>query len=111
MRHGRLYDGIIMPGQPTVIYSAASIQQAYLFKGLLEAQGIVARVVNDAIQIAGGDLPLGWTAAATVVVSDQDAPAARALAEAFDRQTALAPPHAELGEMAQQAQRDEWPVW
>src|SRR5688572_23151759 len=84
MRHGRLRDVIPMPGEPTVIYSAANSQQAHLIKGLLEQQGIHAWVVNDAIQIAGGDLPLGWTAAARVVVSDENAQAARQFAEEFD---------------------------
>jgi len=109
MRDGRLYDGMTMPGQPTVIYSAASIQQAYLLKGLLEEQGILARVVNDAIQIAGGDLPLGWTSAAKVVVSDQDASAARELAEEFDRQATLEPAEGEVSEMPP-SQWEEWPV-
>ena len=99
-----------MPGQPTVIYSAASIQQAYLLKGLLGQQGIAAHVVNDAIQIAGGDLPLGWTAAAKVVVGDQDAPAARQLAEEFDRQTACQPVDDDVCDMATDAQWDDWPV-
>jgi Putative prokaryotic signal transducing protein len=77
-----------MSSEPTVIYSAANTQQAHLLRGLLEQQGIAARVVNDAIQIAGGDLPIGWTAAAKVVVPEQDAVAARQLAEEFDRRTA-----------------------
>jgi hypothetical protein len=78
-----------MSTEPKVIYSAASIQQAYLLRGLLEEEGIRARVVNDAIQIAGGDLPLGWAAAARVVVPEHQAAQARAIAEDFDRQTAL----------------------
>ena len=70
-----------MPREPTVIYSAANTQQAYLLKGILEDQGIPAWVVNDTIQIAGGDLPLGWTAAARVVVGSDTAIAARQIAE------------------------------
>jgi hypothetical protein len=77
-----------MSGPPTVIYSAASTQQAYLLRGLLEDEGIAARVVNDAVQIAGGELPLGWTAAARVVVPAEDAAKARQFAEQFDRQAA-----------------------
>ena len=77
-----------MSSEPIVVYSAASTQQAHLLKGLLIEQGIAAWVVNDAIQIAGGDLPLGWAAAARVVVARQDAQRARQLAEEFDRQTA-----------------------
>jgi putative signal transducing protein len=98
-----------MSGQPTVIYSAASTQQAYLHQGLLEEQGIAARVVNDAIQLAGGDLPLGWAAAARVVVDQPDALRARQLAEEFDRQTAHEPtdddpPSGEIVEWT------DWPV-
>ena len=77
-----------MSGEPTVIYSAASTQQAYVLKGLLEDRGIATWVVNDAMQIAGGELPLGWTAAAKVVVGLDDAIEGRRLAEEFDRQTA-----------------------
>lgn len=80
-----------MSTEPTIVYSAASIQQAYLLKSLLADEGIVARVVNDAIQIAGGDLPLGWTAAARVVVGRTDAERARKLAEEFDARTAHEP--------------------
>jgi putative signal transducing protein len=87
-----------MSRQPTVIYSAASTQQAYLLKGLLEEEGITAWVINDAIQIAGGDLPLGWAAAPRVVVAQPDAPQARQLAEEFDRQTAHEPTADDFGE-------------
>src|SRR4051812_20224295 len=110
MRNGRLYDAVIMPGEPTVIYSADNVQQAYLLKGLLEEQGIFARVVNDAIQIASGDLPLGWTSAAKVVVPDQDAPAARRLAEEFDRQTAHEPLADDKCEASVTAPWESWPV-
>jgi uncharacterized paraquat-inducible protein A len=79
-----------MPGEPTVIYSAASTQQAWLLKNLLSECGITAWVVNDAIQLGGGELPIGWTAAARVVVSADDAADARRVAEAFDQQTAYA---------------------
>lgn len=96
-----------MAGEPTVIYSAATTQQAYLLKGLLEDRGITARVVNDAIQIAGGDLPLGWAAAARVVVGADEAVAARQLAEEFDRQTAHEPADDDLA--ADDA--DEWTDW
>jgi hypothetical protein len=76
-----------MPGEPKIIYSADNTQQAYLLRALLADEGIEARVVNDAIQIAGGDLPVGWTAAAKVVVRDDQAERARLIAEEFDLQT------------------------
>ena len=97
-----------MSTNPTVIYSAANTQQAYLLRSLLEDEGIQARVVNDSLQIAGGELPLGWTAAARVVVPEQDAPRARELAEHFDRQTA----HPLAGEETSSAPAAEpWPDW
>ena len=99
-----------MSSEPTVIYSAASAQQAYLLKGLLADQGIQARVVNDAIQIAGGDLPLGWTAAARVVVAERDALAARRLAEDFDRQTAHEPTAEDPPEPEIAVDWADWPV-
>jgi hypothetical protein len=80
-----------MSGQPTVIYHAANPQQAHLLKGLLEEQGIAAWVDNENIQIAGGELPLGWTAAARVVVGENDAAEARQIAEDFDATTAHEP--------------------
>jgi len=73
-----------MSRQPTIIYSADSTQQAYLLRSLLEYEGIQAWVVNDAIQIAGGELPIGWRGAAKVVVGDNDAASAREFAEEFD---------------------------
>lgn len=80
-----------MSSEPKVIYTAANAQEAYLLKGLLEDEGIMARVVNDAIQLAGGELPLGWTAAPQVVVKASDAVRAREIAEGFDRgESALA---------------------
>ena len=97
-----------MSGEPTVIYSAANTQQAYLLKGLLEDRGIAAWVVNDAMQIAGGELPLGWTAAAKVVVGLTDADEARQVAEDFDRRTAHP---LESDEFAIEAESKEWSDW
>jgi uncharacterized paraquat-inducible protein A len=108
-----------MTGEPTVIYSAASTQQAWLLKNLLAECGITAWVVNDAIQLAGGELPIGWTAAARVVVSADDAADARRMAEAFDRQTAHAPQDSTEAAAADasvvpgedDASDDQWPDW
>jgi putative signal transducing protein len=110
MRHGRLYDGLIMSRDPTVIYSAANTQQAHLLQGLLRQEGIAAWVVNDAIQFAGGELPLGWTAAARVVVAEDDSPKARRLAEAFDRQTAHEPTDDEPLDDAVANPWADWPL-
>jgi len=73
-----------MSFRPTVTYSAASSPQAHLLVGWLAERGIVARVTNDFTQAAGGDLPIGWTAAAKVVVDEADADSARSLAAEFD---------------------------
>ena len=97
-----------MSSEPTVIYSAANTQQAYLVKGLLEERGIAAWVINDAIQIAGGELPLGWTAAARVVVGNSDAVKARQVAVEFDRQTAQGP---RLEGSEAEPATSEWAEW
>jgi hypothetical protein len=99
-----------MSGQPTVIYHAANTQQAFLLKSVLEERGIPAWVVNDNIQVAGGELPLGWTAAAQVVVGENDAGDAREIAEDFDRTTAHEPaPELPTGEPIVAAWKD-WPA-
>jgi putative signal transducing protein len=97
-----------MAGEPTVIYSAANVQQAYLLKGLLEERGIAARVVNDAIQIAGGELPLGWTSAPQVVVAEADAAKARSFADEFDRRTAR---ESAADDPVGEAPPNEWSDW
>jgi hypothetical protein len=99
-----------MPGEPTVIYSAANVQQAYLLKGLLEERGIAAWVVNDALQIAGGELPLGWRSAARVVVSGQDAEEARQFALEFDRTTSHAPVPDDNAKLPEPEEWSGWPV-
>jgi hypothetical protein len=96
-----------MSGTPTVIYHAASVQQAHILKGVLEERGIPAWVVNDSIQVAGGELPLGWTAAACVVVGEDHAADARQIAEDFDRTTA----HEPTGDMAAEPEPAHWQDW
>lgn len=98
-----------MPGEPTVIYHAASAQQAYLLKGLIEEAGIAAHVVNDNLQVAGGELPLGWTAAARVVVASSDAERARQIAEQFDQRTAHEPLEEEFIPPPKEANWEDWP--
>ena len=74
-----------MSGPPTVIYHAASTQQAHILKGVLEERGIASWIVNENIQVAGGELPIGWTAAACVAVGETDALEARLAALATRR--------------------------
>src|SRR5205085_7005780 len=110
VRNGRLHDGIAMAGQPIVIYSAANTQQAYLLKGLLVEQGITASVINDTIQLAGGELPLGWTTAPRVIVAESDAVQARALAEQFDREATREFRDDDSTEAEPLMEWPEWPV-
>jgi hypothetical protein len=99
-----------MSGEPTVIYRAANPQQAYLLKGLLEERGIAAWVVNDSMQIAGGELPLGWRAAACVTVGSFDADEARAFAEQFNATTAHEPSPEATFEPPQPETWQDWPL-
>jgi hypothetical protein len=99
-----------MSGPPTVIYHAASAQQAHILKGVLDERGIASWVVNDNIQVAGGELPLGWTAAACVAVGETDAVEARQIAEEFDRTTAHDPAPESTSELPARQQWKEWPV-
>lgn len=99
-----------MSFRPTVIYSAASAPQAYLLVGLLKDQGIAARVTNDFVQAAGGDLPVGWAAAARVVVDEADAVAAREFALEFDEQTRGSVATAEVSSSEPDEVWQEWPI-
>jgi len=100
-----------MSGTPTVIYHAASAQQAHILKGVLDERGIASWVVNDNIQVAGGELPLGWVAAACVAVGEMDAAEARLIAEEFDRTTAHDPtPEPASTEPPPAAEWKDWPV-
>jgi hypothetical protein len=103
-----------MPGEPTVIYSAANVQQAHLLKGLLEERGIAAWVVNDSLQVAAGELPLGWTAAPRaaprVVVAASDAEEARQFALSFDEQTAHEPEPDAAGKAPPAVEWADWPI-
>ena len=51
---------------------------------ILEERGIKAYIINEALQTAGGDLPLGWTAAPRILVAEEDAVKGRLIAEQFD---------------------------
>ena len=79
-----------MPHQPTEIYTAATPLDAHELKNLLADEGIEALVVNDNLQAAAGEVPLGWVTAARVLVGDEHAARARTIAEQFDRQIVAA---------------------
>jgi len=68
--------------------SAANVVEAYAVADALEAGGIRASVVGDALQGAAGGLPLGETTAPRLWVSAEDLPRAReVLAEYRNRNT------------------------
>src|SRR5437763_15608498 len=73
-----------MSSKPTVIYTAANLPQAHILRNLLEDLGISARVINDAVQQAIGDIPAGWATAPRVVVAGEHAELARRVALEFD---------------------------
>ncbi len=79
-----------MDGEPIVIYTARSAEDAYLLKNILADNGIDAQVVND--EVTSGLGLQGAFAAARVVVSAKDAAAARQIATDFDRQEAADSP-------------------
>jgi hypothetical protein len=106
-----------MTQAPKEIYRAESNHQAHLLAGQLRELGIEALVVNDAVQIAGGELPLGWTSLSRVLVPEEQAETARVLALRFEDQWrqqrgptaeedegSLSPPQAACDE-------DRWQDW
>jgi hypothetical protein len=73
---------------PVVVYSAANRAQAYLLMDWLREQGIDAQVVNDSLEAAGGELPLGWTSAPKLVTPDSQAAKARHLLTQYEARPA-----------------------
>ena len=69
----------------TTIYTAADAIQGRLLQSLLEDEGIDSYLLNDALQAAAGDVPLGWSTAVRVAVSSDDAPRARAIAKSAEK--------------------------
>jgi len=99
-----------MPDRPTEIYRAANPQQAQLLRNLLEERGIQAFVVNDFLQGAGGDLPLGWTAAPRILVAAEDVSKGRLIAEEFDATMRDGPSIAIEEFDVAQADWEDWPL-
>ena len=67
----------------TNVYSASSIMDAYLIKGLLESEGIPAVVVGDSLQGGIGELPVAGLI--TVKVEDGLVSQAARLIADFER--------------------------
>ncbi len=81
-----------MSDSQTVVYVAATLEQAHLLENILRDEGIVAHVMNEALQIGLGHLPFGVPAAPRVVVGEPDAQQARRIALEFERITRRGPP-------------------
>jgi hypothetical protein len=62
---------------PVVVYVARDFPQAHLLRVALEAEGIEAFVQNEDLRAAAGDLPLGWSTAARLLVAAEDEARAR----------------------------------
>ena len=73
-----------MSGKQIVIYTAANLPEAHILRNTLDELGIHAAVINDAVQMAVGDLPAGWPTAPRVVVDEEQAELARRVALEFD---------------------------
>jgi len=73
-----------MSDKLTIVFADERRELVYMVRSRLEEAGIEAFVVNDAMQIAVGDIPPGWTAAGRVVVAEHDAEAAFTIVEQFE---------------------------
>ena len=101
-----------MPQEQTVIYTARTLQDAYLLKNLLAEQRIEAIVLGDALKGGSGGAEAGWETSTRVAVAEDDAPRARQIARKFDGQaaSAAASPTAEgPGPEEPATVLDEWP--
>jgi hypothetical protein len=72
-------------GNPVEVYRAGNSAQAHLMASALEDAGIKAIVDGDALQLALGDIPLGWPTAPRILVAQADAVRARELVQQLER--------------------------
>ncbi|MBI2823475.1 MAG: DUF2007 domain-containing protein [Planctomycetia bacterium] len=78
-----------------VVFTDVRPGQAFMVRNRLAEAGIEAVVINDALQAAAGDLPLGWSIAPRVVVAEADEPAAREIVRQYRAESAGAATHDE----------------
>ncbi len=71
---------------PVEVYRAENSAQAHLMASALEDEGIKAIVDGDALQLALGDIPLGWSTAPRILVAQADAARARELVKKFEQE-------------------------
>lgn len=74
-------------GDPVEIYRARGLPDAHALRIALEREGISARVDNEILQDAIGELLAGWATAPRVLVGPADEAAARAVLEEFLQRT------------------------
>src|SRR6476620_4174305 len=94
-----------MNESPVVVYSAANRAQAFLLMDWLREQGIEAQVVNDSMEVAGGDLPLGWRSAPKLIVPDSQVAKTRHLLAQYESHSQ---PVEEIGDATSERALD-WP--
>ncbi len=73
-----------MTRKQTVVYTARTMQEAYLLKDVLAEAGIEAIVTNEVLEGGAGVDVVGWVTLARVVVAEEDAETARRIARYFD---------------------------
>jgi hypothetical protein len=98
--------------QQAVIYTARTMQDAYLLRNLLAEEGIRAIVVNAVLEGGSGVDIVGWPTLARVVVDQADAERARHIALVFDRKLASTARDQAAGEPAAKPAAnvpEDWP--
>jgi Putative prokaryotic signal transducing protein/Type II CAAX prenyl endopeptidase Rce1-like len=71
------------PGELVELYRAGSLPEAQALLVMLEDEGVPARVDNELLQGAVGELPAGWATAPRLLVGRAHEAAARAVLDAF----------------------------
>ncbi|MEE8451439.1 MAG: hypothetical protein V3R99_05965 [Thermoguttaceae bacterium] len=92
-----------MAQEPTVIYTARTVQDAHLLKNLLAERQIEAIVLNEVLQGGSGVDIVGWSTAARVAVAEEHAVVARQMAVRFDHKQPLTDDDSDENIL------DEWP--
>ncbi|RPI41996.1 MAG: DUF2007 domain-containing protein [Betaproteobacteria bacterium] len=69
-------------------YTAANLQDAHILLGLLQGQGIEARILNANAQGGLGEIPFASTYPELWLVHERDRGRARSVFEAFERPAA-----------------------
>jgi hypothetical protein len=95
--------------EPSIIYAARSIEDAYALRGVLLAAGIEAVVTTDLLETDSRDGDAEGSIRARVAVEKQDAARAWHIAQVFDRRTASPPSGLPGGDSAPSDLPQDWP--